>query len=107
MKKTFDQQREILKAKELSIKKDIAISEGFLRKRAKKIVVISVAIGLFTFTLYAAYKAIFGNEEKDSVHERSKRRGIIKPRLSRMATPYLINFFSQLLDLDEKNKKPS
>lgn len=100
--KQIDQQKEALEEKEKKILLELAQNEQELRSKAKSIGKIALISGLVALIAYWGYKLFVDEPEEPKKSKKNKKKARKSNVLGQLATPYIVKFFSELLELESK-----
>ena len=104
--KRIDQQKETLEEKEKKILLELEHNEKQLRSKAKSIGKIALVTGFVALIAYWGFK-LFVNEPEEPKKSKKKKKTKNSSMLSQIATPFLVKFFSELLDFESKDSSVS
>lgn len=119
MSKTIKERNKELQLKEDALKLQLEMSGDDLKSKAKSVGKIALVSGIVAFVGYWVYQSFFADEEEEDIpkkkrkSKRNKESNSLTNRLSAFATPYIVSFLDELLELKdvksdgkETEKKP-
>lgn len=102
MSKTIKQRSLELKKREDQLRIEIERNEGDIRSKAKRIGKIALLSGGFALAFLGIYKLFFQeatpSKKNKKMKESTKKQS---ETLSQLATPFIVKFLNDYLDLDE------